>query len=209
MKVKTGDRGESLPAVRVDDMDMQVMTGKLRVVTHGRGLWEIPTGSDQTAMFFPNGGEILSPGEAISIRWGGSSFGGNVRLELNRNYPSPTWETLFASTPNDGVENWSVTAPESDHVRFRIQHLSLPQQADTSNGDSRIMAADIPWYYCTGARHFHYMHTPTRLWGTWRLNNSWRPRASPRSARYQAVAAGMVSGLPASWRKVLMESSPC
>ncbi len=35
---------------------------------------------------------------------------------------------------------------------------------------SRSMAADIPWYYKTGARHFHYMHTPTRLWGTWRLN---------------------------------------
>lgn len=34
----------------------------------------------------------------------------------------------------------------------------------------RMMAADIPWYYKTGARHFHYMHTPTRLWGTWRLN---------------------------------------
>jgi hypothetical protein len=34
----------------------------------------------------------------------------------------------------------------------------------------RIMAADIPWYYRTGARHFHYMHTPTRLWGTWTLN---------------------------------------
>ena len=33
-----------------------------------------------------------------------------------------------------------------------------------------IMAADIPWYYRTGARHFHYMHTPTRLWGTWTLN---------------------------------------
>lgn len=35
---------------------------------------------------------------------------------------------------------------------------------------TRIMAADIPWYYKNGARHFHYMHTPTRLWGTWALN---------------------------------------
>ena len=35
---------------------------------------------------------------------------------------------------------------------------------------TKIMAADIPWYYKTGARHFHYMHTPTRLWGTWTLN---------------------------------------
>lgn len=35
---------------------------------------------------------------------------------------------------------------------------------------TKIMAADIPWYWRTGARHFHYMHTPTRLWGTWTLN---------------------------------------
>lgn len=35
---------------------------------------------------------------------------------------------------------------------------------------TRIMAADIPWYYKTGVRHFHYMHTPTRLWGTWTIN---------------------------------------
>lgn len=33
-----------------------------------------------------------------------------------------------------------------------------------------IMAADIPWYYRTGTRHFNYMHTPTHLWGTWTLN---------------------------------------
>ncbi|MCP4642636.1 MAG: DUF4838 domain-containing protein [bacterium] len=35
---------------------------------------------------------------------------------------------------------------------------------------SRIMAVDIPWYYRTGARHFQYMHVPTRLWGPWTLN---------------------------------------
>lgn len=35
---------------------------------------------------------------------------------------------------------------------------------------TRMMAADIPWYYKTGTRHFHYMHTLTGLWGTWTLN---------------------------------------
>ena len=33
-----------------------------------------------------------------------------------------------------------------------------------------IMSTDIPWYYHTGTRHMHYMHTPTHLWGTWTLN---------------------------------------
>ncbi len=35
---------------------------------------------------------------------------------------------------------------------------------------TRIMAADIPWYYNHGTRHFNYMHTPLRLWGTWTLH---------------------------------------
>ena len=35
-----------------------------------------------------------------------------------------------------------------------------------------MMAADIPWYYKTGSRHFCYMHSPLKLWGTWTLNQS-------------------------------------
>lgn len=35
---------------------------------------------------------------------------------------------------------------------------------------TRIMAADIPWYYRTGSRHFQYMHTLTKNWGPWTLN---------------------------------------
>jgi hypothetical protein len=35
---------------------------------------------------------------------------------------------------------------------------------------TKIMAADIPWYYNNGARQFNYMHTPDTMWGTWTLN---------------------------------------
>ncbi|MHB0998104.1 MAG: DUF4838 domain-containing protein [Armatimonadota bacterium] len=35
---------------------------------------------------------------------------------------------------------------------------------------TRTMAADIPWYHRTGARHFQYMHTLTKNWGPWALN---------------------------------------
>lgn len=135
--------GEGLPAVRVDDMDMQAATGVLRVATHGRGMWEIPTGSAAISMFFPNGGETLSPDAPIEIRWGGSSFGGNVRIELNRNYPGGAWESITASTPNDGTTDWTVTGPQSDHVRFRITHLTVQNQSDTSNADSRIQLPSL------------------------------------------------------------------
>ena len=135
--------GTVMPAVRVDDMEMQVATGILRAATHGRGMWEIPTGSVSVTMFYPNGGEILQPQEDIQIRWGGSNFGGNVRIDLNRSYPSATWETLLTSTPNDGLEDWTVSGPESDHVRFRVVHLTDPTQSDTSNADSRVMSPTL------------------------------------------------------------------
>lgn len=32
------------------------------------------------------------------------------------------------------------------------------------------MSEDIPFYHQSGIRHFHYMHAPTSLWGTWTLN---------------------------------------
>jgi hypothetical protein len=35
---------------------------------------------------------------------------------------------------------------------------------------TKIMSADIPWYYENGARHFTYMHSPIVRWGTWTLN---------------------------------------
>ena len=139
--------GEGLPAVRIDDMDMQPVTGVLRIATHGRGMWEVATGSSRITMLYPNGGEVLQPGQQIDLRWSGVNFGGNVRLELNRTYPSSTWETLFASTPNDGVQSWTVTGPNSDHVRFRVTHTTIPGQADTSNADTRIVspALHLQW----------------------------------------------------------------
>jgi len=34
----------------------------------------------------------------------------------------------------------------------------------------RNMAVDIPWYYETGSRNLQYMHTLSKGWGTWTLN---------------------------------------
>jgi hypothetical protein len=50
---------------------------------------------------------------------------------------------LFAAIPNDVAENWTVTAPESDHVRFRITHTTQPSQADTSNSDTWIVSPHV------------------------------------------------------------------
>jgi hypothetical protein len=131
--------GQGLPAVRVDDMELQTVTGVLRIATHGRGMWQSPTGGARIALLYPSGREIFEPGQLIEMRWSGISFGGQVRIEMNRTYPSAAWDTLFAATANDGAENWTVTGPLSDHVRWRIQHLTAAGQADTTDADARIV----------------------------------------------------------------------
>jgi photosystem II stability/assembly factor-like uncharacterized protein len=131
--------GQGLPAARVDDMELQTVTGVLRIATHGRGMWEIHTGGARIGLLYPRGHEIFEPGQVIGMLWSGISFGGQVRIEMNRSYPSDVWETLFASTLNDGTENWTVTGSVSDHVRWRIQHLSVAGQTDTTDADARII----------------------------------------------------------------------
>ena len=45
------------------------------------------------------------------------------------------------------------------------------------------------------------------LWGDCLVKSSCFPRASPRSARYQAVAAGIVSGFDLNCRKVIISQT--
>jgi hypothetical protein len=71
-------------------------------------------------------------------------------VDINRTYPSPTWETIVASTPNDGQHSWMVTGPGSETVRFRIQHLTIPEQSDSANGDSRISNPQLTVLYPNG-----------------------------------------------------------
>ncbi len=134
--------GEGLPAVRVDDMELQERTCVLRVATHGRGLWEVRTGPPALHMLYPNGGEVLEPAHTITLRWSTAQLGGSVRLEINRSFPSTAWEILFATTPNDGREDWAVGGALADRVRFRVTHLTAGL-ADTSNADSRITIPGI------------------------------------------------------------------
>ncbi len=86
----------------------------------------------------PNGGESFRIGTQDTIRWSSFGISGNVNIELNRNYPSASWETLFASTPNDGQEMWTVAGPVSSTTRLRILSVNYPTIADTSNANFRI-----------------------------------------------------------------------
>lgn len=71
-----------------------------------------------------------------------SNFSGNVKIELTRD-GGTSYAMLFASTPNDGSEAWSVTGPGSALCRVRISSVAEPMIADQSDGVFAITVFDF------------------------------------------------------------------
>lgn len=82
----------------------------------------------------PDGGEIWHIGRTKTIGWSSSGAGSDVSVELLRN---GSWETLWATTPNDGGEPWTVTGVTATDCRVRIQYAA-GGLSDVSNADFRI-----------------------------------------------------------------------
>jgi subtilisin family serine protease len=91
----------------------------------------------------PNGGEIWYTGESHDLTWIGGGFTGNVKIELNRSYSGGTWETLFASTANDGIEPWTVAGTVSSAARMRVTSVGTPALTDLSDANFTLAAPSI------------------------------------------------------------------
>ena len=137
------DYSTGLPNVVVDDMAFHPTTGTLRVATHGRGMWETSTAAPALAVLTPNGSEQWILGSSQTISWSTGGLGGNVSIELNRSYPNGSWETLSASTANDGSQAWTVTGSATASARIRITSLSNPTSTDISNNNFSITQATL------------------------------------------------------------------
>lgn len=91
-------------------------------------------------MLSPNGGETYVVGNSLNILWSSQLITGNVAIEINRSYPSGTWETIAANTANDGTEPWTVTSPASASARVRVRSLSMtPSVNDEANANFTII----------------------------------------------------------------------
>jgi hypothetical protein len=69
---------------------------------------------------------------------------GNIKIELNRDYPNGSWQTLFAGTANDGTEPWTVTGPVTSTARIRVSSVSQPTVTDLSDADFTIEQDNPP-----------------------------------------------------------------
>ena len=76
---------------------------------------------------------VTKPGRIGSqtITWSSDNITGNVRIELSRD-GATTWETLVASTANDGSELIRFTGRPTRLARLRIFSLNSPAVSDSS-----------------------------------------------------------------------------
>ncbi|MGD9972827.1 MAG: DUF1566 domain-containing protein [Desulfatirhabdiaceae bacterium] len=75
----------------------------------------------------PTQAAFLSIGANTQIQWETSGISGNVAITLSRD-GGKTWETIIASTPNDGSHPWTVTGPESVNCMLKIEPVSDPSK---------------------------------------------------------------------------------
>jgi hypothetical protein len=80
----------------------------------------------------PDGGEDLGIDDPFTITWTAAGPPlADVQLELSRD-AGGSWESLVASTPNDGAWDWTVTGPSSTECLMRVRSLdgTIGDQSD-------------------------------------------------------------------------------
>ena len=92
----------------------------------------------------PNGGENWTIGSVHSITWSSTNLSQNVKIELNRSYPSSTWETIIASTANSGTYSWTVTGAATTTARIRISAVTAISLKDVSDANFTISTSSSP-----------------------------------------------------------------
>ena len=94
------------------------------------------------AVLAPNGGEVYVLGDTVAVTWFTDGTGGSdVEILLHN---SAGTSTIAASTPNDGLFNWTVpsTQPLGSDYTVEVRSLSDPGITDSSDGPFSI--ADAP-----------------------------------------------------------------
>jgi Carboxypeptidase regulatory-like domain len=88
----------------------------------------------------PVGGERWAVGSTQYVGWASTGSIENVRVELSRD-GGASWETLAASTPNDGALTFKVTRPESGRCLLRVSAVG-----GTTNAQSPGTFAIEDWF---------------------------------------------------------------
>ncbi len=91
----------------------------------------------------PRGGEVWWHSQRRPIRWAAADSVSDVCIQINRTYPTGTWETLFTSTINDSSETWTVGGDTTSTARIRVYNPDHPLQGDTSRTEFSVKRPSI------------------------------------------------------------------
>jgi hypothetical protein len=96
------------------------------------GVWKfsvaytVPLSSTPAVLLLtPSGGEIWSVGTQQTIQWSSVNVTGNVKIELSRD-GGGNYETVLASTSNDGAEGWTVSGATTSNALIRVSSVNNP-----------------------------------------------------------------------------------
>lgn len=99
----------------------------------------VPAGGSVTVTA-PNGGEGWTVDSVQNITWTTVGTITDVMIELQRTVAGP-WETIIASTTNDGSYPWTVTAPTTTTATVRISKVGDASINDSSDAVFSITAS--------------------------------------------------------------------
>jgi acid phosphatase len=107
-------------------------------------IWLGSPGPPIIAMLHPNGPENYAVGTALAFQWAASPGIASIRVELSRTGRTGPWETIFASTPNDGAQSWTVTGSASDSCWARFTDTAGSGATASSAAAFHIAAGSPP-----------------------------------------------------------------
>jgi len=89
----------------------------------------------------PNGGEFVAVGASLDMSWTATLLT-DVKIDLSRNNGG-VWETVLATTPNDGAQSDIATGPTSNQCLLRVSSLD-DLYTDVSDAVFTIYDT-VPW----------------------------------------------------------------
>ncbi len=174
----------------------------------------IALGADSLTLTYPNGGENLSGGDVESITWESTGTGvPDVRLEYSTD-GGTNWETIIASTTNDGSYSWTVPSTPSTTCLVRVSDATDGDPVSQSNAVFTILedprVPEITLTYPNGGNTFRIL---TRVNITWTsvgdISNVHIELSSDGGTIWSDIAASTTNSGTYSWTVPSEPSTQC
>jgi hypothetical protein len=91
---------------------------------------------------WPNGGESLTPGQSVILRWNSTNVPGTKLVEINRDYPGGIWEVLAVAVDADSLP-WMADQYASTVARMRVTSNSFGSATDVSDGNFTVLTPTL------------------------------------------------------------------